>query len=185
MMKLEVAIKKQIQQAWGKLEKPIHITLERALSNEKDLEKYRDFLGDILELSPKISYEEIQSQRDHSRISLSIKGESSKIHFEGLPLGHELTSFVLAPLMLGGGARMPDKTTVKRILQLQGALHIKTTVSLSCENCPGVVQALNTIAAIHPTIEHSTIDGGVFPERTKAQGVLSVPTVHFFPAGAG
>lgn len=175
-MSFNDAILKQIQDAWSKIDGPIHFQVEG--SDASALTKAVEFLQPLVGLNPLLSLEQLEVGESSMRISISRKGEKANVHFRGLPMGHELTSLVLAPLVLRGKAKMPDDTTSRRIQALQGPIEVNTCVSLSCENCPIVVQAFNTMAALNPSIQHTMVDGATAPEEMKALGVMSVPTVH-------
>ena len=102
----------------------------------------------------------------------------TKIGFRGIPNGHEFTSLVLAILNTGGVGKMPDDGLSARIKRLKPALQIRTYVSLSCENCPEVVQSLNRIALVHGGISHTMVDGGMVPQEIEALGIQGVPAVY-------
>jgi alkyl hydroperoxide reductase subunit F len=94
-----------------------------------------------------------------------------------MPMGHEFTSLVLALLHVGGH---PSKTTIEiieQIRQLEGEYEFETYISLSCQNCPDVVQALNLMSVINPKIRHTTIDGSLFQQEVQARQIMAVPTV--------
>ncbi len=100
-----------------------------------------------------------------------------RVRFAGLPLGHEFTSLVLALLHVGGHPPKVDAATIDRIRALDGDYRFETYVSLSCQNCPDVVQALNLMSAINPRIRNVTIDGALFREEVESKEVIAVPSV--------
>jgi alkyl hydroperoxide reductase subunit F len=112
---------------------------------------------------------------------LEVRGEglseSSRIAFRGVPGGHEFSSLVLSILNGDGKGKLPDAGLVERIRSLQGPVRVRTYVSLSCENCPEVVQAFNVMAGIHSDFHHETIDGAVAQEEVTALGIQGVPSV--------
>ncbi len=116
---------------------------------------------------------------DARRPSFAIQrvGTDISVRFAGVPMGHEFTSFVLALLQVGGHPPRVDDATIARIRDLPGGQHFETYFSLSCQNCPDVVQALNLISILNPRITHTAIDGGVFPAEIEQRGVMAVPTV--------
>jgi alkyl hydroperoxide reductase subunit F len=113
------------------------------------------------------------------RPSFAIKrvGTDISVSFAGLPLGHELTSLVLALLQVGGHPVNAAPETIQQIKDLDGQMSFETFLSLSCQNCPDVVQALNAISVINPNIRHEAIDGALFQAEVEARKVLAVPTV--------
>ncbi|HEX4241443.1 MAG TPA: alkyl hydroperoxide reductase subunit F [Steroidobacteraceae bacterium] len=103
--------------------------------------------------------------------------EDPRIRFAGVPLGHELTSLVLALLQTGGHPPKVDPAVAAEIQNLPGDLSFETFVSLSCQNCPDVVQALNTMAVLNPRIRHTMIDGALFPDEVSERQIMAVPAV--------
>jgi alkyl hydroperoxide reductase subunit F len=104
-------------------------------------------------------------------------GGLGRIAFRGVPGGHEFSSLVLAILNRDGKGKLPDAGIVERIRALRGPVRLKTYVSLSCENCPEVVQALNLMASLHPDFHHETVDGAVAQDEVAALGLQGVPSV--------
>ena len=96
-------------------------------------------------------------------------GIDSGIAFAGLPLGHEFTSFILALLQVSGRAPKVEQAIQDRIKQISQPLHFETYVSLTCHNCPDVVQALNIMAVLNPNISHTMIEGGMFKAEVDAK----------------
>jgi len=116
---------------------------------------------------------------DERRPSFAIvrTGTDVRVDFAGVPMGHEFTSLVLALLQVGGHPPRVDDETAAAIRSLPAGSRFETFFSLSCQNCPDVVQALNAISVLNPGIQHVAIDGAVFPDEAEARGVLSVPAV--------
>ena len=172
-MNLPENIKSQIKSAWTKIETPIQFILHH---QNQERENFINFYETLSQLNSNISFSERESK---GQLCLEIQKEydPTGIVFQGIPLGHELSSFVLAPLVATHQAQMPDRTTIKRIKSLEGHIKLTSYISLSCENCPIVVQALNMMAAIHPDISHTMVDGALFPDEVNQLGILSVPSV--------
>lgn len=104
--------------------------------------------------------------------------EDLGICFKAVPGGHEFSSLVLAILNADGkGKNLPDKGTLQRLKRLKGPAQLTTYMSLSCTNCPDVVQALNLMAILHPGIQHTAIDGALFPQKTERLHIQAVPAV--------
>jgi alkyl hydroperoxide reductase subunit F len=104
-------------------------------------------------------------------------GQDTGVRFAGVPLGHEFTSLVLALLQVGGHPSKEAADLLEQIKGLDGDFHFETYYSLSCHNCPDVVQALNLMSVLNPRITHTAIDGGVFQKEIEAREVMGVPTV--------
>src|SRR5690606_32772135 len=109
---------------------------------------------------------------------LNRQGEDSGVVFAGVPLGHEFTSFVLALLQVSGRPPKEDESTIKQIKNLEGTYHFETYVSLTCQNCPDVVQALNLMSVLNPNITHTMVDGAVFKEEVEAKDIMAVPSIY-------
>lgn len=99
------------------------------------------------------------------------------IQFAGIPGGHEFTSLVLALLNADGKGRLPDAHLQGRIAALKGPIRLRTVISLTCTNCPDVVQALNQMALIHPDLEHQMVDGALIQDEINRLGIQGVPSV--------
>jgi alkyl hydroperoxide reductase subunit F len=137
----------------------------------------RKMLQEIVSLSTRITYTENNDDQRKPSFALNRQGENTGIRFAGMPMGHEFTSLVLALLHVGGH---PSKTTIEiieQIRQLEGEYEFETYISLSCQNCPDVVQALNLMSVINPKIRHTTIDGSLFQQEVQARQIMAVPTV--------
>lgn len=119
--------------------------------------------------------------------SINRPGEETGIAFAGIPLGHEFTSLVLALLQVSGRAPKVDQKVIQQIQNIQGDYRFETYASLSCHNCPDVVQALNLMSLLNPGITHTMIDGAVFKDEVEAKQIMAVPTVYlngqFFNSG--
>lgn len=105
-------------------------------------------------------------------------GQDSGIAFAGVPLGHELTSLVLALLQVSGRPPKVDDSIAEQIKELDGEYHFETYVSLSCHNCPDVVQALNIMSVLNPNISHTMVDGAVYKSEVEEKDIMAVPAVY-------
>ena len=173
-MALDKAIKDQLTQYLAMLES--EVVFAATLGEDDSSTKVREFLEEIAEMSPKITIQAVASERTPS-FSINRPGEESGIAFAGLPLGHEFTSFILALLQVSGRPPKIDETLQKRIKAIDKPLHFETYVSLTCHNCPDVVQALNIMAVLNPSISHTMIEGGMFKEEIDKKKIMAVPTV--------
>lgn len=137
----------------------------------------RELAADISGLSDKLTLEEVTAARTPS-MSIAAAGEAPRISFAGIPLGHEFTSLVLALLQTGGHPSKADPALQEQIRNLKGEFHFETYVSLSCQNCPDVVQALNLMATLNPNITHVMIDGALFQDEVNERQIMAVPAVY-------
>lgn len=137
----------------------------------------RELVTEIAALSDQVTARfDGSNQRKPSFDITRVDGGNSTT-FAGLPLGHEFTSLVLALLHIGGHAPKEDADLLAQIAQLDGEYHFETFFSLSCQNCPDVIQALNIMTALNPNIHHTAIDGALFQEEVENRKVMAVPTV--------
>lgn len=147
---------------------------ERPASAELEL-----LLNDIAALSEKISVRRDDDANDR-KPGFQIRRLNSDISvsFAGIPMGHEFSSFVLALLQVGGNPIKEDQEVIDRIKNLPGTYNFVTYMSLSCQNCPTVVQALNTMSVINPRIKHTTVEGSLFQSEINELKILSVPATY-------
>jgi alkyl hydroperoxide reductase subunit F len=141
----------------------------------------RGLLEDIAGLSAKVSL--LENGNDARRPSFTIgkvgEGEKgARIRFAGLPMGHEFTSLILALLQASGYAPKIGDEQIAQIRGLTGSFRFETYISLSCHNCPDVVQALNAMAALNPNIQNVMIDGALFQDEVNARQIMAVPSVY-------
>lgn len=143
-------------------------------------------VNELASMSPKITVEEASLPRTPS-FSVNRVGEDTGVTFAGVPLGHEFTSLVLALLQVSGRAPKIEESVVQQIRNIDGEYHFETYVSLSCNICPDVVQALNAMSVLNPRITHTMIDGGAFRNEIEDKDIMAVPTVYlngeFFSSG--
>ena len=136
------------------------------------------FLNDFVSTSPRLSVETHEAHGDTLSFTLLKNGEDTGITFRGIPNGHEFTSLLLAVLNADGkGKNLPDEGIACRIRSLQGDIRLQTYVSLTCTNCPDVVQTLNIFALLNPGICHEMVDGALFQSEVDTKGVQAVPSV--------
>ena len=143
-------------------------------SQQKEL---LDMLQSVAATSDSLNVKISDIVSDVPSFSVHRDGKATGIHFVGIPGGHEFTSLILAILNSAGKGKQPDAGLVNRIKQLKGGAHIKTYISLTCENCPDVVQALNQLALAHGSIEHTMIDGQFAQDELARLNVQGVPSV--------
>ncbi|PNF78596.1 alkyl hydroperoxide reductase subunit F, partial [Stutzerimonas stutzeri] len=110
--------------------------------------------------------------------SLNRIGGNISLRFAGIPMGHEFTSLVLALLQVGGHPSKTAPEVIEQIKALDGDYRFETYFSLSCQNCPDVVQALNLMAVLNPNIKHVAIDGALFQDEVERRQIMSVPSIY-------
>lgn len=140
----------------------------------------RDMLAlvdELASMSSQIKVEQTQLPRTPS-FSVNRAGEDTGITFAGIPLGHEFTSLVLALLQVSGRAPKVDQKAIDQIKSIKGEYHFESYISLTCHNCPDVVQALNVMSVLNPGITHTMIDGAAFKQEVESKDIMAVPTVH-------
>ncbi len=173
---LDVAIKQQLQ---AYLDKVIHdVEITASLDSSDKSQEMRSMLQEITALSARLSYRE--SSDDNERkpsFALNRAGSTSRVRFAGIPMGHEFTSLVLALLQVGGHPSKAADEVIEQIRSLDGDYVFETYISLSCQNCPEVVQALNLMSVINPAIRHTMIDGAMFQDEVSERKIMAVPTI--------
>lgn len=134
-------------------------------------------VDELATMSSKITVEKVELERTPS-FSVNRPGEDTGVVFAGIPLGHEFTSLVLALLQVSGRAPKVEQKLIDQIKNIQGEYHFESYISLSCHNCPDVVQALNVMSVLNPGITHTMIDGAAFKEEVESKDIMAVPTVY-------
>lgn len=166
---------------------PREIQLTATLDDSKGSSELKALLEDIKRASPKVRVDYTGDDKRVPSFSIHLPDEAPRVHFSGLPLGHEFTSLILALLHVAGYAPKESAETLERVKKLNLPLHFETYFSQSCQNCPDVVQGLNIMAALNPQISHVSIDGALFAEEVAERQIMAVPTVYLNgqPFGAG
>ena len=172
---LDANLKTQLDAYLKNMVSPIEISVSS--DNQPKSQELLTLAQEISELSSKITLSENPSNRTPS-LSVAPLGKAPRVHFAGIPLGHEFTSLVLALLHAGGHPSKVDAQLQEQIRNLSGEYHFETYVSLSCQNCPDVVQALNLMATLNPNISHVMIDGALFQNEVEQRQVMAVPAVY-------
>ncbi|USK71302.1 alkyl hydroperoxide reductase subunit F [Peribacillus asahii] len=173
-MLLDAEIKAQLAQYLQLMEGDVLLKV----SAESD-DVSRDMLALVDELatmSSNIKVGKTPLQRTPS-FSVNRIGEDTGVTFAGIPLGHEFTSLVLALLQVSGRAPKVDQKVIDQVKSIKGEYHFESYISLSCHNCPDVVQALNLMSILNPGITHTMIDGAAFKEEVESKNIMAVPTV--------
>ncbi len=174
---LDTAMKQQLGTYLQNIVRPIELTVYTKEGNDKSAEL--ESLGrDIAELSAKVALKIVSGDSGRTpRMTVGPEGEAARVTFAGVPMGHEFTSLVLALLQAGGHPSKAAPELLEQVKGLTKALNFEVYVSLSCHNCPDVVQAINLMAVLNPNIRATMIDGGVFPKEVEEVGIMAVPTL--------
>jgi alkyl hydroperoxide reductase subunit F len=172
---LDNDLKGQLKTYLGNLRQPI--ALVASLDDGPKSKEMLALLEDVMGASDKVSLVRADDDARKPSFAITRQANDASVRFAGLPLGHEFTSLVLALLHVGGHPPRFDAEVLDRVRALDGDYHFETYFSQSCQNCPDVVQALNTMSALNPRITHVAIDGALFQDEVEARKVMAVPTV--------
>lgn len=173
---LDANLKTQLKAYLEKVSQPFEI-----VASLDDSDKSRELLGllqDIVGLTDKITLKTDGSDARKPSFSLNRPGADIGLRFAGIPMGHEFTSLVLALLQVGGHPSKLDADVIEQVKGIEGTFEFETYFSLSCQNCPDVVQALNLMAVLNPNIRHVAIDGALFQDEVEARQIMSVPSIY-------
>lgn len=172
---LDANLKKQLDTYLQNIVTPIELSV--SVDDSPKSKELGELATEIAEMSPKIALNWKQAERTPS-MSIAQSGVPPRISFAGLPMGHEFTSLVLALLQSGGHPSKADPALLEQIRHLTGEYHFETYISLSCQNCPDVVQALNLMATLNPNITHVMVDGALFQDEVESRQIMAVPSVY-------
>ena len=158
---LDANMKTQLKAYLEKLTKPVELIA--TLDDSAKSAEIKALLTEIAELSPKVTFKEDNTLAVRKpSFLIANPGSDQGPRFAGSPLGHEFTSLVLALLWTGGHPSKEAQALLEQIRDIDGDFEFETYYSLSCHNCPDVVQALNLMSVLNPRIKHTAIDGGTF-----------------------
>lgn len=173
---IEPQVLNQVKGVLAKLSTTFTFVVERNLDDEKT-KSYCNFVEDVASCSKLITVQYREGR--NFKLSIARNGKDTGISFSGIPNGHEFTSLLLALLNGDGqGRNLPDAALTRRIKALQGDMQLKTYVSLTCTNCPDVVQALNVMALLNPAISNETVDGALHQDEIEKLNIQAVPSVY-------
>jgi len=173
---LDTNLKTQLKAYLEKVTQPFEIVA--SLDDGEKSQELLSLLQDIASLSDKIALKTDGDDARKPSFSLNRIGGNISLRFAGIPMGHEFTSLVLALLQVGGHPSKTAPEVIEQIKALDGDYHFETYFSLSCQNCPDVVQALNLMAVLNPNIKHVAIDGALFQDEVEARQIMSVPSIY-------
>ncbi|GAA4852118.1 alkyl hydroperoxide reductase subunit F [Paenibacillus vulneris] len=183
-MALDADIKEQLTQYLQLMEGDVQIKV--SAGSDVVSQEMLELIDEITGISSKITVERTELYRTPS-FSVNRAGEDTGVVFAGVPLGHEFTSLVLALLQASGRPPKVEQNLIDQIKGIRGEYRFETYVSLSCHNCPDVVQALNLMSILNPGISHTMIDGAAFKHEVETRDVMAVPSVYlndeFFGSG--
>ena len=182
---LDDSLKTQLAAYLTRITQPVELTA--SLDDSPAADEMRELLREIGELSPSVTVR--LDGRDARRPSFQVTraGADLGLRFAAVPMGHEFTSLVLALLQAGGHPPKVEADVIDQIKSLDGEYVFETWMSLTCHNCPDVVQALNLMAVLNPRVRHTAIDGGLFRSEVEQRGIMAVPAIFLNgqPFGSG
>jgi len=173
---LDVNLKAQLKSYLERVTQPIEIVA--SLDDGAKSQEMLALLKDIVSLSNQITLLDDGTDARKPSFSLNRPGSDISLRFAGIPMGHEFTSLVLALLQVGGHPSKASAEVIEQIRSLKGEFNFETYFSLSCQNCPDVVQALNLMAVLNPNIRHVAIDGALFQAEVDERKIMAVPSVY-------
>jgi NADH-dependent peroxiredoxin subunit F len=173
---LDASLKAQLASYLERMTQPVELVA--SLDDGPASRELQALLADIAEASPRVSV--VQTRGGPHRtpsFEVTRPGANTGVRFAGLPMGHEFTSLVLALLQVGGYPPKVEDALLRQIRDLDGDYEFEIYISLTCHNCPDVVQALNLMAVQNPRIRTTMIDGALFQDEVKEREIMAVPTV--------
>ncbi len=163
---LDTQIKQQLQQYLQLMENDVVIKISAG-----DNAEMTELVNEISGMTDKIKVEKTTLKRTPS---FQI---GDRVTFAGVPLGHEFTSLVMALLQVSGRKPKVDDKIIDQIKNIRGEYDFTTYISLSCHNCPDVVQALNIMSVLNPNIRHTMVDGAEYKAEVESKNIMAVPFV--------
>ncbi|PMY35871.1 alkyl hydroperoxide reductase subunit F [Pseudomonas sp. GW456-L14] len=173
---LDANLKAQLKSYLERVTQPIEIVA--SLDDGAKSQEMLELLKDVASLSSQITLLDNGSDGRKPSFSINRPGSDISLRFAGIPMGHEFTSLVLALLQVGGHPSKASVEVIEQIRALKGEFNFETYFSLSCQNCPDVVQALNLMAVLNPNIRHVAIDGALFQDEVNDRKIMAVPSVY-------
>lgn len=175
---LDATMKQQLGAYLNNLRNPIELVV--SVNDSPKSKELEELAGEITELNDKISLTTTTDKIGGRSPVMTVakEGNESHVAFAGVPLGHEFTSLVLALLQAGSHPSKEEQTLQDQAKELNRELNFEVYISLSCHNCPDVVQAVNLMAALNPKITATMIDGGVYQDEVKSRDIMAVPAVY-------
>ncbi len=172
---LDANLRAQLKAYLERVKLPFEITA--SLDDSAAAQEMHGLLQDIISLTDKITLKTDGTDSRKPSFTLNRLGEAARIRFAAIPMGHEFTSLVLALLQVGGHPPKIEAELVEQIRNLDGDFRFETYMSLTCHNCPDVVQALNLMAVLNPRVHSVVIDGGLYQKEVAERQIMAVPMV--------
>ena len=173
---LDANLQTQLKAYLEKVTQPFEIVA--SLDDSAKSQEMLGLLNDIVGLTDKITLKSDGNDARRPSFSLNRSGADIGLTFAGIPMGHEFTSLVLALLQVGGHPSKLEADVIEQVKGVEGNFSFETYYSLSCQNCPDVVQALNLMAVLNPNIRHVAIDGALFQAEVEERQIMSVPSIY-------
>ncbi|MBC3301856.1 alkyl hydroperoxide reductase subunit F [Pseudomonas sp. SWRI18] len=173
---LDANLKAQLKSYLERVTQPIEIVA--SLDDGAKSQEMLALLQDVVSLTTLITLNTDGDDARKPSFSINRPGADISLRFAGIPMGHEFTSLVLALLQVGGHPSKASVEVIEQIRSLKGEFSFETYFSLSCQNCPDVVQALNLMAVLNPNIRHVAIDGALFQAEVDERQIMAVPSVY-------
>lgn len=172
---LDANLTQQLQAYMSRITLPVELV--PSLDDSAKSAELRELLNEIAALSDKVTV--VSGNKNERAPSFLIRraGTDIGVRFAGIPLGHEFTSLVLALLQVGGHPPKISDELIQQVRELEGDFLFETYFSLTCQNCPDVVQALNLMSVLNPRIRHVAIDGALFQGEVNERKVMAVPSI--------
>jgi alkyl hydroperoxide reductase subunit F len=182
---LDNTIQTQLKAYLERLQQPIELIA--SLDDRPASAEMRELLTEIAALNDQVTARFDGSDIRRPSFQITRAGADMGVRFAAIPMGHEFTSLVLALLQAGGHPPKVEADLIEQIKGLEGDFVFETYMSLSCHNCPDVVQALNLMAVLNPRVRHVAVDGGLFQDEVEARQIMAVPSIYLNgqPFGSG
>lgn len=182
---LDDNIKAQLAGYLARITQPVELVA--SLDDGEASREMRALIADIAAIGDKVSARYDGTAERRPSFQVTRRGEDMGVSFAAIPMGHEFTSLVLALLQAGGHPPKVAAEVIEQVKALEGDLVFETWMSLTCHNCPDVVQALNLMAVLNPRVRHVAIDGALFQAEVEARQIMAVPAVFLNgqPFGSG
>jgi len=173
---LDSNIQAQLKAYLERLQRPIELIA--SLDDRPASAEMRELITEIAALNDKVSARFDGMDVRRPSFQVTPLGADMGVRFAAIPMGHEFTSLVLALLQAGGHPPKVEADVIEQIKSLEGDFVFETYMSLTCHNCPDVVQALNLMAVLNPRIKHVAVDGGLFQDEVEQRQIMAVPSVY-------
>lgn len=182
---LDDTLKTQLASYLERLREPVQLIA--SLDEREASAEMRELIEEIAALHPMVHARFDGNDARKPSFQITRAGADMGVRFAAIPMGHEFTSLVLALLQAGGHPPKLEAEVIEQIQSLEGDFAFETYMSLTCHNCPDVVQALNLMAVLNPRIRHVAIDGGLFEAEVTERKIMAVPTIYLNgqPFGSG